>query len=386
MKILVVAPQFPPTIGGIASYSYEVTRALVRCGEEVTVLTAAPKMSSELTSHPSCDLVSISWLSPVFKLRFLIGMSARIVVLFFYTAWITIVKKIDLIYCTYYEAGVGARLVSKLTGKPYFLTVHDMEATNPKGIVGKLVWFSLKGSSGFIVLAKHQRDGLLKLGVSDDKIHVVPHGVDSQKFSPASFSQEIVDRLALGNKNTILTVGNLVERKGHDMVLKSLPKVLREVPDTVYLIVGDGERKQKLKELVDELDLGEHVIFTGRVTDKELPNYYNTCDVFIMPSREIGSDIEGFGIVYLEASACAKPVIGGRSGGVSDAVEDGVSGTLVDPLNVDEISQALITLLTDDELAMRLGRQGRKRIEEEFDQSAMAKKLIQVFADFKKKR
>jgi len=183
----------------------------------------------------------------------------------------------------------------------------------------------------------------------------------------------------------ILTVGNLVERKGHDVVLKSLPKVLKEVPNTVYLIVGDGEQKQNLKELVDELGLGEQVIFTGRVPEKELPQYYNACDVFIMPSREIGSDIEGFGIVFLEAGACSKPVIGGRSGGIIDAVEDGVSGILVDPTNVDEISQTLITLLTDDELARRLGRQGRKRVEEDFDQLAMAKKLSQIFRDFTKR-
>jgi len=385
MRILMIAPQFPPIVGGIATYSYEVARNLVRCGEQITVLTVAPKMDSELISQQGLSLFSASWLSPMFKLRFLIGKAARIGVLLFYGAWLSKLKKIDLIYCTYYEAGIGARFISKLFGIPYFLTIHDTEVTAPKGIVGNLGRFSLKGSSGFIVLARRQRINLLKLGVSDNKIHVVPHGVDVGKFSPASGGYDVASRLGLGDKKVILTVGNLVERKGHDVVLKSLPKVLGEVPNTVYLIVGDGKQKQNLKELVDELDLGEQVIFTGRVPDKELPEYYNACNVFIMPSREIGSDIEGFGIVFLEAGACSKPVIGGRSGGVGDAVEDGVSGILVDPTNVEEISQTLITLLTNDELARRLGRQGRKRVEEDFDQLAMANKIAQVFRDFTKK-
>lgn len=380
-----IAPQFPPIMGGVATYSYEVARNLARCGEQVTVLTVAPNMDSELINQQGFNLFSVRWLGPMFKLRFFIGKAVRISVLLFYGAWLSKLKKIDLIYCTYYESGIAARFISKLFGIPYFLAIHGTEVTDPKGILGNLVRFSLKGSSGFIVLARRQGINLLKLGVSDNKIHVVPHGVDVRKFSPDSGCHDVASRLALGNKKMILTVGNLVERKGHDMVLKSLPKVLEEVPDAIYLIVGDGEQKQNLKELVDKLDLGEHVIFTGRVPDKELPEYYNACNIFIMPSREIGSDIEGFGIVFLEASACSKPVIGGRSGGVSDAVEDKVSGILVDPLNVDEISKTLITLLIDDELARRLGRQGRKRVEEEFDQLVMANKIAQVFRDFTKK-
>ncbi len=386
MRILVVAPQYPPIIGGIASYSYEVTRSLVKCGEQVTVLTVAPKINLELISHPSFDLFSISWLGPAFKFRFLIGMATKIVVLFFYSVWLSITKKIDLIYCTYYEAGVGARLISKLMGIPYFLTIHGTEVTEPNCVIASLVRFSLNGSSGFIVLAARQRTSLLKLGISNEKIHIIPHGVDTSRFSPAIGCQGIVDKLGLSNKRVILTVGNLVERKGHDVVLRALPRVLKEVPNAIYLIVGDGKRKQYLKDLVNELDLLKYVIFTGRVPDEGLLEYYNACNLFIMPSREVGGDIEGFGIVFLEANACTKPVIGGKSGGISDAIEDGVSGILVDPVNVDEISKAIITLLTDDELAKNLGRKGRKRVEDEFDQLALAKKLIQVFAVFVKKQ
>lgn len=244
--------------------------------------------------------------------------------------------------------------------------------------------FALGGFSGYFVQARRQRDSLIGLGIPDSKIHVIPHGVDINRFESGSEYQGIVSEHGLGGKKVILTVGNLVERKGHDMVIKSLPKVLENVPDTVYLIVGDGKQRQSLTNLVKELDLGEHVVFTGRVTDNELLQYYNACDVFIMPSREIDGDIEGFGIVYLEANACSKPVIGGKSGGIYDAVQDGVSGILVDPLDVNEISQALITLLTDDLLAKKLGKQGKKRVEEEFSDLAMAGKLSGIFRKFAK--
>ncbi len=386
VRILIMAPQFPPIVGGISAYSCEVARNLARCGEQVTVLSAAPRMDSELVDQGGFELFSISWLRPAFRLRFLIGKALRIVALFFYAAWICKSKRIDLIYCTYYEAGVAARPVSKVFGIPYFLTIHGTEISNLKGIVGNMVRFALGGSSGFVVLARRQRDSLLGLGVPESRIHVVPHGVDARRFSPSSECQGIVNKHGLDGRRVILTVGNLVERKGHDVVLKSLPRVLQKVPNTVYLIVGDGERKQALEDLVDELHLRAHVIFAGRVSDKELPEYYNACDVFAMPSREVGGDIEGFGIVFLEASACSKPVIGGKSGGVSDAVEDNVSGILVDPLSVDEISEAMIALLTDEKLARRLGRQGRDRVEESFTGVAMAEKLARVFRDFAKQR
>jgi len=227
---------------------------------------------------------------------------------------------------------------------------------------------------------------LLKLGVSSDKIHHVTMGVDVNKFHPVSGDNEIIERLELHDKKVILTVGNLVERKGHDMVIQSLPEVLKMVPNVVYLIVGTGERKQHLKQMVADLDLGNQVIFVGRVTDMELSEYYRACDVFIMPSREVGGNVEGFGIVFLEANACSKPVIGGKSGGIGDAVADGFSGILVDPVSIGEISQGLITLLTDDYLAKKLGTQGRKRVEERFSDLAMAGKISQLFNDVIKKR
>jgi phosphatidylinositol alpha-1,6-mannosyltransferase len=177
-------------------------------------------------------------------------------------------------------------------------------------------------------------------------------------------------RKVLGDRargQVILTVGNLVERKGHDMVIRSLPAVCQRVPEATYLIVGTGPFKERLDELAAELGVRDRVIFAGRVPDDELPDLYAMCDVFAMPSRTLlaSHDVEGFGLVYLEAGACAKPVVAGRSGGIEDAVVDGFTGLVVDPSDVRDIGQALIRLLTDSELRGRLGQQGRDRVEKE---------------------
>ena len=208
---------------------------------------------------------------------------------------------------------------------------------------------------------------LQKAGVAPEAIEIIPMGCDVDKFRPRSPNMQL-RRKVLGDRAPgpmILTVGGLVERKGHDMVIRSLPAVCQRVPDVTYLIVGAGLFRERLDELAVELGVRDRVVFAGRVPDDELPDVYAMCDVFAMPSRARPTlhDVEGFGLVFLEAGACAKPVVAGRSGGIEDAVVDGYTGLVVDPSDVRDISQALIRLLTDSELRGRLGQQGRDRVE-----------------------
>jgi len=212
--------------------------------------------------------------------------------------------------------------------------------------------------------------GLLRTaGVAPDAIAVIPLGCDIDKFRPRAPDPELRRKL-LGNRErgpVILTVGGLVERKGHDMVIRSLPSVCQRVPHATYLIVGTGPFRERLDELAAELGVRDRIIFAGKVPDDQLPDVYAMCDVFAMPSRArlASHDVEGFGLVFLEAGACAKPVVAGRSGGIEDAVVDGFTGLIVDPSDARDVSQALIRLLTDSELRGRLGRQGRDRVEKE---------------------
>ena len=149
----------------------------------------------------------------------------------------------------------------------------------------------------------------------------------------------------------ILCVGNLVARKGQDMVIRALPSLRQTIPDVTYLIVGEGPYRVPLDKLTLELGVRDRVIFAGRILVEELPDIYAISDVFVMPSRNEECDVEGFGLVFLEASACAKPVVGGRSGGIPDAIEEGVTGLLVGPRDPEDIANALARLLSDGDLA-----------------------------------
>ena len=175
----------------------------------------------------------------------------------------------------------------------------------------------------------------------------------------------------------ILTVGNLVARKGHDMVIRALPSLRKRVPDVSYLSVGEGPYRSQLETLAVGLGVQDRVIFAGRASADDLPHLYALCDVFVMPSREqqTAKDVEGFGIVFIEASACAKPVIGGRSGGISGAIVDRETGLLADPHDPKDISNVLSQILTDRNLGQQLGQQGRTRVAKNFTWSRIGERL-----------
>jgi phosphatidylinositol alpha-1,6-mannosyltransferase len=148
------------------------------------------------------------------------------------------------------------------------------------------------------------------------------------------------------------------------MVIRALPQVLQSIPDTVYLIVGGGPDRERLESLAVATGVRDRVVFAGYAPDSDLPHIYALSDLFIMPSRINleACDVEGFGLVFLEAGACGKPVIGGRSGGISDAIVEEKTGFLVDPHDPDDIAQVLVRLLSDKELSGRIGEQGRLRV------------------------
>jgi phosphatidylinositol alpha-1,6-mannosyltransferase len=152
-----------------------------------------------------------------------------------------------------------------------------------------------------------------------------------------------------------------------------MPELIKKIPNLVYVIVGAGDQESTLKDMVRHLNLNGYVLFTGMVRHEELIEFYNVCDVFMMVSKELPSEFEGFGITFLEANACGKPVIGGRSGGIPEAVIHEETGLLVDPNDPQEVFEAVVRLLTDDFYAKRLGKRGRQRVVEELNWRATAR-------------
>jgi len=217
-----------------------------------------------------------------------------------------------------------------------------------------------KQSNHLTYLGEFTKAAMIKrVGDSNKLVRVAP-GIDTEHFKPVSAAQ-LREELQLAHRPTIVTVGRLVHRKGQDRLLEALPRIIKEIPDVALVFVGEGPHRQQLDNLVKKLGLQNHVYFIGRIQFSELPKYICVGDVFAMPSRSrfFGLEVEGLGIVYLEASACGLPVIAGASGGAPDAVIAGETGLVVDGNNLDEIAQSCINLLKSKELRDQMGKNGR---------------------------
>jgi phosphatidyl-myo-inositol dimannoside synthase len=266
---------------------------------------------------------------------------------------------------------------------PYLLYAHGEEiliALSSR----KFRWLLPKiynSASAIIANSRNTKALLQGLSISPHKIHIIHPGVDIRSFNVGPVANDkIRQRFNLGQSSVLLTVGRLQQRKGQDMVIKALPSIQREIPNVKYVIVGIGEELANLKRLAFDVGVPDKVIFTECVSNEELASYYAACDVFIMPNRQIGADIEGFGMVYLEAGAAGKPVIGGRSGGTDDAIIEGLTGLRVDGNSVADIATAVISLLSDPKKAKAMGENGRLRVENEFTWEAVALRTSLVSA------
>ncbi|MFF4485650.1 glycosyltransferase family 4 protein [Streptomyces sp. NPDC001544] len=208
----------------------------------------------------------------------------------------------------------------------------------------------------------------------------LPPGVDEKIFHPGSGGAEVRARLGLTERPVVVCVSRLVPRKGQDTLIRAMPRILAAEPDAVLLIVGGGPYEKDLRRLADETGVAASVRFTGAVPWSELPAHYGAGDVFAMPcrTRRGGLDVEGLGIVYLEASATGLPVVAGDSGGAPDAVLDGETGWVVRGGSPADAAERIVALLGDAELRRRMGERGRSWVEEKWRWDLLAEKLKAV--------
>lgn len=209
-------------------------------------------------------------------------------------------------------------------------------------------------------------------------------GVDGEVFNPRNRAQglEIRRQVGLADRQVIVCISRLMPRKGQDTLIGALPAIRRRAPDAALLIVGGGPSRKRLEQLVDEARLRQHVVITGSVPWDQIPFHYAAGDVFAMPcrTRERGLDVEGLGMVYLEASATGLPVVAGDSGGAPDAVRPGKTGLVVSGGSVAQTAQAVSQLLADQALAAQFGRAGRAWVEADWQWSTSADRLTDLLA------
>jgi phosphatidylinositol alpha-1,6-mannosyltransferase len=210
----------------------------------------------------------------------------------------------------------------------------------------------------------------------DSMVKIAP-GIDTFHFSPQADATQRRTELGLESKKIIISVGRLVHRKGQDKLIQAFPTIVREIPSAHLLIVGEGPYRAHLEKLVEKLSLKANVTFVGRIFYNDLPSYLSASDVFVMPSRSrfFGLEVEGLGIVYLEASACAIPVVAGVSGGAPDAVQEGITGLCVDGTNIGQIAEAVIHICSDSKRATKMGLAGRNWVIEQWQWEIWSKQF-----------
>lgn len=211
------------------------------------------------------------------------------------------------------------------------------------------------------------------------KMVKIAPGIDTDHFAPVE-SYQLRAELNLTDKKVIVSVGRLVHRKGQDILIEAMPEITRHIPNAHILMIGEGPYRSYLENRVKALQLEDQVTFIGRLQYQELPRYICVGDLFVMPSRSrlAGLEVEGLGIVYLEASACGLPVIAGDSGGAPDAVLQGETGLVVDGTSKSEVAEAVVELLADSARSHSMGLRGRQWIVQEWRWQIWAERFAQL--------
>ncbi|TPV92554.1 MAG: glycosyltransferase family 4 protein [Myxococcales bacterium FL481] len=374
MRIMFVAQDFPPHVGGIQTYAVRVAEQLAAHCQQFSVIAPRSPGWEAVDARLGFEVIRIGrrhdWL-PLRSIPTLVrlvhrrGFEAA-----FHTQWQTTPLSAALRRAGWlrrlYVAAHGREL---LTGPNRFRRAFDR--LRAASLQQADAVFSVSANTGRLV-----RD---VVGVDPHRIAVVPNGTD-----PGQWHR--VDATAwrrqhdLGQARVVASVGRLVPNKGFDRVIEAMPTVLARVPNTIYIVGGTGPDEARLRELARSLGVASRVRFVGRVPDHELNAFYSGADVFTTISREAPPAIEGFGIVFLEAAACETPVVAGRSGGIPDAVLDGETGILVDPQRADAVAAGILQILEDPALGRRLGRHGRQRVVDELNWPQIGKRLAELIA------
>lgn len=362
MRVLMVASNFPPVIGGIQTYAYELARGLARRSTELVVVAPSSSGARQFDATSGVPTVRLPSIGDDLALSGIAPLSL----------WLRR-HRFDVAFATHWAPAFAVQEASRLAGHEIgvFIAAHGKELLHKplaklplaQEVYDRIRSLALQRARGFFPVSRRTAQLLASTVVNATvDISVVSNGVDPEQFKPADASAL---RAALSGKNAggpvLLSVARLVTRKGIDTALRALPELLRDWPNLTYVILGDGPDYSRLAQLSNELRVTRNVRFVAR-SAQPLADYYNACDIFVMPVREEPGDIEGFGLVFLEAGACEKPVIGARAGGVPDAIIDGRTGLIVPPDDPAAVTKAVGSLLREPTRREALGRAARERI------------------------
>ena len=364
MKSIILATlEYPVQKGGIATYLAN----LVACFPKGSVHVLAPEnpQSHDTDMRSDASIFRRNLLSRWLRPRWLAAL--------YWTDWLAKKERADMLIVSHVlPMGLVARILKRRRGLPYAVIVHGMDvalALEAGGWKRARARAVLEDAEVVVANSVHTAQLAEALGARKEKIALVrpSPGFALDTVLPPDRIEAVRKFYAMPTIGyTLLSVGRLVERKGFAEVIEAVALLKKDGRKVNLVIVGDGPDRRRLEALVNSHQVADLVTFLGEVSDEDLPGLYAAASVFVMAPKSIGADVEGFGIVYLEANLMGKPVIGSRVGGVADAVVDGKTGLLVEPGSGEAIAAAVRKLMDDPALAERLGSDGRKRVLEDF--------------------
>ncbi|PTB93708.1 glycosyltransferase family 4 protein [Marinobacter sp. B9-2] len=346
MSILLLSEIFPPRHGGSGRWFYELYRRLEPGTVTIVTQDNADPGDQRVDAEFPQRIHRTAMASPSWGLLSVTG-------LVFYARTLMRILRLkpsglSQIHCgrSIPEGFIGL-LLARLLRKPLLCYVHgeDIEVARTSRELTWIVNRVLRGADRLICNSQNTKSLLLEhWHVPAKKIEVINPGVDEQTFCPAEPDPAFRKKVGWEDRFVCLTVGRLQRRKGHDKMIEAIPQIKAEIPSILYAIVGQGDNYPNLVAEVHKLGLEEQVQFLDEIEDEDLIRCYQQCDVFILPNRSDGNDIEGFGMVLVEAQAAGKPVIAGNSGGTAETMKIGETGMIVDCTSPGPIAKAVISM------------------------------------------
>lgn len=377
MRLLFVTQDFPPDLGGIQTYSWEVAPRLAERCEQFLLIAPARPGDEDIDASLDFPVHRLSVRPDLLVLRaapHILRLSRR--------------YHFDAVVHVQWQTAFASLLARRLTASPaqIAVTLHGKDTVfNPFNVsilergYNALRRTAIGAADHVLPVSRFLARRAQQLSATEDQITVIPNATNPDVFYPDPDSA-LREEWNAEDRPIVVSAGRLVPKKGFDTAIRTISRVADEIPDVLLLIAGDGPEASSLKQLARDLQAEEHVHFLGRVPQDQLRRYYSLADVFMMVGRREPGDIEGFGLVYLEANACGTPTLGARVGGVPDAIQDEQTGLLVPPEDPAAAAHALTRLLTNPELARRLGEQGRERVLMEANWDHVAERIYALLA------
>ncbi|GAF02036.1 glycosyltransferase family 4 protein [Saccharicrinis fermentans] len=349
MNILLLAKDYPPTIGGVENYSYYLAEGLGKTNAVKVVTFRGKNNENTWEDNVSVKRINLGFkISEVFK-----G------VLLFFSLFICLLKeRVDVVYATTWKVAIPAAVLKWMFRYELMITCHGAEVTRHKKskvLMSLMNWVFCKSDKIVAVSAFTKSKVHEYSDVSDRKVTVVYNGIDSDKLKPYSLIDARRKLLLPENKFIITTISRVDSRKGHELVIRSIPKIIEQQTDFLYVIVGNGPNKSYLETLVKDLKLDDFVLFKGFVASELLDFYYSATNLFVMVNTlKDDKDFEGFGLVFAEAGYYSKPVIGGKNGGPCEVILDGKTGFLVEE-SISEIEERILYFMNNKNKLIEFG-------------------------------